>query len=98
MKTGIIVCLLTACIGLSLYLVQAEKPAAKPAVAPNVANATASSPPAPVVLPQVVEVIDLDALLDTPPKPVTGEPFDTSPASSSVSTSSAPKRIPPAMD
>jgi hypothetical protein len=49
-------------------------------------------------LPEVVEVIDLDALLDTPPKLITGEPFDTPSTSSPISTPSAPDRIPPAMD
>ena len=98
MKNGIIVGLLTACIGVSLYLVKAEKPAANPEAAPSIANATPSAPPAPVVLTEVVEVIDLDALLDTPPKRVTGEPFDTPSTSSPISIPSAPDRIPPAMD
>jgi hypothetical protein len=79
MKTGIIVGLLTACIGLSLYLVEAKKPAATPEAAPNVPTTAASAPPAPAVLSEVVEVIDLDALLDAPPKPVAGEPFDAPP-------------------
>lgn len=98
MKTGIIVGLLSACIGLSFYLVKTEKPAAKPEASPSVANAIPSTPPAPVVLPEVVEVLDLNALLDTPPRLVAGEPFDPSPASVPVSTPSAPKRIPPALD
>ena len=98
MKTGIIVGLLTACIGLSFYLVNNERPAAKPEASPSLANAIPSTPPAPVVLPEVVEVIDLDALLEAPAKPLAGEPFDTSPRLLPLSTSSAPKRIPPAMD
>jgi hypothetical protein len=100
MKTGIIVGLLTACVGVSLYLASTENPAAMPESAANVVTAasTPAAPPSPVVLPEVVEVIDLDALLDTPPKPVVGEPFDTPPALAPVSTPSAPRRIPPAMD
>jgi hypothetical protein len=100
MKSGIIVGLSTACIGVSLYLANSEKPVAEPEAAPKVVTAVSapSASAAPVVLPEVVEVIDLDALLETPPRPVAGEPFDLSPASLPVSTPSAPDRIPPAVD
>jgi hypothetical protein len=100
MKSGIIAGLLTACIGLSLYLFKAEKPSEQPDAAPAIALTVSarSAPPAPVVLPEVVEVIDLDALLDTPPRPVAGEPFDAPRALPPLSTSSVPERIPPAMD
>ena len=70
-------------MGVVIYLLLASK---KPAPATGSAagtNSTAvrrlAAPAAPVVLAEVVEVTDIDPLLDPPPQPETGVPFDAEP-------------------
>ena len=89
-----------ACIGVSIYLAMVKKDVSAPAKQPEAPAVTAATawPPAPVVLPNVIEVTDLDSLLDPPAKPVTGVPFDADAASVPVSVPAAPDRIPPAVD
>jgi hypothetical protein len=98
MKNRIIVGLLVACIGVWIYLALTKQPAPAPVVieTPPPAPPTPAVPPAPVALAEVVEVIDIDPLLDPPARPVTGAPFDIEPEAVPVST--APARIPPAVD
>ena len=99
MKHRTIGALIGACLGVSIYLVATQKPAPAPVVHQE-AIAMPVTPPAqalPVVLPEVVEVTDIDALLDPPAKTVTGVPFDSDPVTP-VSVPTAPERIPPAID
>jgi hypothetical protein len=101
MKLFVIGGLSSACIAVSIYLATRETSAPAPTNPPEpapVVVAPPAKPAAPVVLPNVVEVADLDPLLDPPEKPVTGAPFDAEPATAPVSTSTAPERIPPAVD
>jgi hypothetical protein len=49
------------------------------------------------VLPEVIELADLDPPLDPPAKAVVGAPFDAAPGVP-ASAASAPERIPPAVD
>ncbi|MBP3958877.1 hypothetical protein J8F10_26825 [Gemmata sp. G18] len=68
---------------------------ANPAPHANPAESAAQAPAEPVVLANVVEVTDTDALLDPAPSSVTGVPFDTTePNEFTVPTSAKP--IPPA--
>jgi hypothetical protein len=100
MKLLMIGGLSSACIAVSIYLATREMNAPAPAKAPEtppVAVAPPATPPAPVVLANVVEVADLDPLLDPPAKTVTGVPFDADPVVP-VSAPTAPDRIPPAVD
>ncbi len=99
MKGWMIGGLTGACIGVSIYLAMAKKDAPAPAKRPEVpAVAIQAAPSAPVVLPGVVEVTDLDPLLDPPAKSATGAPFDADPATVPVSIPAAPAPIPPAVD
>lgn len=70
----------------------------KPAAAPEVAPAEA--PAAGMVLADVVEVTDTDALLDARPKESHGAPFDSQvvPASFATPAAAAVPPIPPAAD
>ena len=101
MKGWMIVGLSAACIGVSIYLatVQPDAPAhhSAPKAAKQAVASEGTTPPAPIVMSNVVEVTDLDPLLDPPAKPMTGVPFDSSPAAAPVSVPAAPP-IPPAVD
>lgn len=88
-----------ACFGVCVYLATGKSPEVVPAVAmrtptPVVAPA---KPPAPVVLPNVVEVTNLDPLLDPPEKPVVGVPFETDASDFPAAVPPAPP-IPPAAE
>lgn len=68
----------------------------KSAPAPQPDAPPAVQPQPEVVLANVVEVTDTDALLDPRPVPAAGVPFDAEPAAFRASTAPAP--IPPAAD
>jgi len=71
----------------------------KPAPAPEQEQPTAATEPAePVVLAQVIDVTDLDPLLNPPPAPVAGIPFDTADPLEAVTPVTAPAPIPLAAD
>ncbi|HEV3440568.1 MAG TPA: LPS assembly lipoprotein LptE [Gemmata sp.] len=88
-------------VGAYLMVSQKETPQSLGNVLePPTVVAPPPSPPAPIVLSQVIETTDLDPLLDPPAKPLTGMPFDVDAMSTPVSTPTvpAPDRIPPAAD
>ncbi|MCE9566646.1 MAG: hypothetical protein K8U57_31875 [Planctomycetes bacterium] len=68
----------------------------KPAAA-VVAATTPSQPPAPALLPEVVQVTDLEPLLDPPVRPVGGVPFDPE-VVLPATLIPAPALIPPSVD
>lgn len=71
----------------------------KPAPAPEQEQPTAATEPAePVVLAQVVDVTDLDPLLNPPPAPVAGVPFDAADSFEAATPVTAPAPIPLALD
>jgi hypothetical protein len=103
MKNRIIIGLLAACIGVWIYLASTKQAASVAVAVQEAASAPATppasaAPPAPVVLAEVVEVIDIDPLLDPPARPMAGVPFDAEPESAPISAPAAPARIPPAVD
>jgi hypothetical protein len=110
MRQWVVGGLLVAATGSGVYLVTMKKEAPAPSAPPE-APAVASAaliPPAPAVLPEVVEVTDIDPLLDPPAAPAdeptpTADPiltaFDPHPEPAPAHVpGSAPPVIPPALD
>ena len=100
MKRWLLGGIVGACVGVIIYLLATKKaepaqPSAVPQPAPLVAAAT--PPPVPVVLPEVVDLVDLDPLLDPPARAVAGAPFEAE-TRATPTPSPAPERIPPAVD
>jgi hypothetical protein len=92
------VAVLCAGAGVGFWLAKTEPRdnAGRPELPPVVVSVPT---PAAVVLADVVEVADLDALLDPRAKDTGGAPFETDPpATVPVSTPTTPERIPPAID
>lgn len=88
-----------AFVGVSIYLYMTKKPATQPVPAQTAPAATKPvTTVEPVVLAQVVDVLDLDPLLDPPAKVTMGVPFDADPVTVPVSVPAAQDRIPPAVD
>ena len=86
--------------GLAGYLLLARNDAPRPVpppVAATVAVASPACPPPPAVLPEVIELADLDPLLDPPSRPVAGAPFDEPPLAPAGATADPPF-IPPAAE
>ena len=87
-------------VGAGLYFTQtgSRQPVAQPEP-PVVTTTEPTTPVAPVVLANVVEVANIDPLLDPPAGELGGVPFETSPpATVPVSTPATPDRIPFAVD
>jgi len=96
--------LVGVCAGFGAYLMVSQTETPQPlgnVLEPPTVVAPPPSPPAPIVLSQVIETTDLDPLLDPPAKPLTGAPFDTETVSTPLSVPAAPPvpdRIPPAVE
>src|SRR5580692_2393149 len=79
MKRWFIGCLTGMVAGIGAYLLVSQKqssPVEKDLGPPTTAAPAEQTPTAPVVLAQVIEMADIDALLDPPAKLPTGAPFD----------------------
>jgi hypothetical protein len=75
MKTWLIAGAVVGLAGVGVYLTTAHRPRPTEAVPPVSAPLAAEpTPPAPVVLAQVVDVTDIDALLDPPAIPASDPP------------------------
>jgi hypothetical protein len=109
MKHWVVGGLLAAAAGSGVYLVTMKKEAPAPAAPPEdpAVAVAAPAPLAPAVLPEVVEVTDIDPLLDPPapvdePAPAAGPiltALDPSPEPAPAhDPGSAPPVIPPALD
>jgi len=104
MKTWLIGAVIGALTGASLYLTLMHRSSPPPAVAVNPAAPQAVTtappkPPAPLVLPQVVDVTDIDPLLDPPAIPAAEPAAPAGPTITRVGyEEAAPMPVVPAAD
>lgn len=100
--------LVVAIAALSVYFAVAEKKNAgtAPVAQAEPEQRAPATPPGPVVLPAVVDVLDIDPLLDPPPIPksepappgVVVTTLDDEPPAAPTTPTAAPAVIPPAVD